>query len=301
MLNEQEIDETIIEIPEDEVKEDLLAIRRSFVERLLDKPEKAIEVIEAMNKMVSLLEQLREASIKATYPTDWVIHKSAETGLALAYLQDHGAERAGKPWGIVLRKPVYEREDFSDGTFIYYCRSPLAYSRRTGEFIENIEGARWSGHRFFESQIGPEKKVDPLNVRKAAYRNLHGRVVRTLAGLGSLPVDILKKAGLDTDKCILVEYRRVERTSKERPSEEAKAQPGRKEPTQREVPPSKTSRRGEAWNLLVKEAGMAGAPKLLQELIGKDALSALDDQEVAQVIYLLKEREKVPPQEKLIK
>lgn len=181
-----------------------------LIERWLADPEKAIERV---NAFVSMLDRLRLAAIKATFPTDWVIHTSKDDAgeilRQVGYMQDTGAERAGKIMGIEVTSPVIEREpnqgEFADGTFAYHMLSE-AFSKITGERLEYVEGSRWSGDPFFRRSVGPDEKIDPTDVRKAAYANLHGRAVRSLSGLNGVPLDMLKAAGLDVTKCTFVGY-----------------------------------------------------------------------------------------------
>src|SRR5262245_14427338 len=170
-------------------------------------PEAAVARVESMVKM---LEALRVASIRATYPADWCIHVArdqdgnivSQTG----YLQDCGAERAGKVWGIEVGSPAIEREDFPDSTYCYHMVAD-AFSRVTGERLDYAEGSRWSGDLFFtRRQDGPENKIDPTDVRKAAWANLHGRAVRSLSGLTQVPLEQLGKAGLDVSKVRTIDY-----------------------------------------------------------------------------------------------
>src|SRR3990167_11073384 len=146
-------------------------------------PEAAIKRLETMVKM---LDQLRIASIRATYPSDWVITTSVDRDGQIisqrGYLQDIGAERAGKVWGIEVGNPAIEREDFPDGTYSYHMIAE-AWSKVTGERLDYAEGSRWSGDSFFQRPRDPDYKIDPTDVRKSAYANLHGRAVRALSGL----------------------------------------------------------------------------------------------------------------------
>lgn len=184
----------------------------TMLERWIDKPDTAIERVETM---VKVLERLRVASIKATYPSDWIIHttKSPEGDIVkrVGYLQDSGAERAGKVWGIEVGNPAIEREPregvWPDGSFSYHMVAE-AWSKVTGEKLEYVEGSRWSGDKFFQRPSDPEWKVDPTDVRKSAYANLHGRAVRSLAGLGGVPLEILQQAGIDITKVVGVSYDR---------------------------------------------------------------------------------------------
>jgi hypothetical protein len=180
---------------------------QSMIERWMETgAETAMKRIETV---LDMLARLRKASIAATYPSDWIIHTSKDADgnilRQVGYLQDVGAERAGKPWGISVGSPAIEREDFPDGSYSYHMLSE-AWSNVTGERLEYIEGSRWSGAGFFANRSGPNEKVDPTHVRKAAYANLHGRAVRALAGLNAVPLDMLTASGIDTGKVVMIGY-----------------------------------------------------------------------------------------------
>jgi hypothetical protein len=169
-------------------------------------PEAALKRVETM---VSVLERLRLAAIRATYPSDWLIHVSRTAAGEIisqkGYLQDIGAERAGKIWGIEVSQPAIEREDFPDSTFSYHMVAE-AWSKITGERLDYVEGSRWSGDGFFRKSVGADEKTDPTDVRKSAYANLHGRAVRALTGLNGVPLDMLRQAGLDISKVVHIDY-----------------------------------------------------------------------------------------------
>jgi hypothetical protein len=193
--------------------EERLAVRRgvgtSLLERWVDADPKA--AMERADTMTKVLEHFRQASIRATYPSDWIIHVSRDQEGTIVsqkgYLQDHGAERAGKVWGIEVGSPATEEKQYSDDTFVVLMLSD-AWSKVTGERLEYCEGSRWSGDPFFKKSIGPEAKIDPTDVRKSAYANLHGRAVRALAGLGGVPPEVLRAAGLDITKVLVVDYQK---------------------------------------------------------------------------------------------
>lgn len=198
------------EVVDTPVNETTPAIRRttgSLLERWVEAgPEQALQRADAL---VKTLEVLRVASIKATYPSDWIIHVSRDKDGNIisqrGYLQDIGAERGGKVWGIEVGSPIIERENHPDGTFSYNMLAD-AWSKVTGERAENVEGSRWSGDKFFSRSVGPDEKIDPSDVRKAAFANLHGRAVRALAGLNGVPLDVLRTAGVDIGKVVVVDY-----------------------------------------------------------------------------------------------
>lgn len=175
-------------------------------------PKAAMERVETM---VKVLEQLRAASIRATYPSDWIIHstvdRDGQVTKQVGYLQDSGAERAGKVWGIEVGNPAIEREDFPDGTYSYHMIAE-AWSKVTGERLDYAEGSRWSGDIFFARQKKTdEDRIDPTDVRKASYANLHGRAVRALSGLNGVPLDMLRQAGIDVGKVVHVSYKQGEK------------------------------------------------------------------------------------------
>jgi hypothetical protein len=181
----------------------------AFLERWVDMEQDA--VARRIENLLHILDTLRAASIKSTYPTDWIIHTSIDSdGVVtrqVGYLQDVGAERAGKCWGIEIGKPEIRREEIpSDGTFVYHVGAS-AWSKVTGERIEEVQGSRWSGDSFFQSRLkDPDDRVDPTDVSKAAYANLHGRAVRSLTGLNQVPLDMLKAAGINTDQVMMIGY-----------------------------------------------------------------------------------------------
>jgi hypothetical protein len=171
-------------------------------------PDRALKLIEAR---VRTLEQLRVASIRATYPSDWIVNisRDADGGIISerGYLQDIGADRAGKVWGIEVGSPAIEREDFPDANYTYHMIAE-AWCKVTGERLDYVEGSRSSGDKFFTRGLAEGEKPDPADIRKAAWANLHGRAVRALGGLSGVPLDMLRQAGLDVAKCIIVDYQK---------------------------------------------------------------------------------------------
>lgn len=184
------------------------AVAPSLIEKWVEgDTEKAVE---RMNTMVRMLEELRKAAIRSTYASDWIVHTTTDRDgnvvKQVGYLQDIGAERAAKCWGIEIGQPAIEREDFPDGTYSYHMIAD-AWSKVTGERLDYAEGSRWSGDDFFARQVKKEgDKIDPTDVRKAAYANLHGRAVRSLSGLNGVPLDMLKAAGVDVGRVVHVTY-----------------------------------------------------------------------------------------------
>ena len=205
--------------PDTDRPEQLVVVRQggpSMLERWVDgpEPEKNLARVDAMARM---LERLRLTAIQQTYATDWVIHTTKDgEGVVtkqVGYLQDSGAERAGKVFGIGIGAPEVQREDLPDGSFAYKLQAE-AVSQVTFERIAHCLGSRWSGDLFFTRGLKDDEKVDPTDVMKAAYANLHGRAVRALAGLSAVPLDALLAAGIKTEFCTFVGYDRGSRGGK---------------------------------------------------------------------------------------
>jgi hypothetical protein len=180
----------------------------SMLERWIESGDD--RALKRIDVLVKTLDHLRAASIRMTYPSDWIIHTSTDADgnilRQVGYLQDCGADRAGKAWGIQLTEPSEEIERFPENKTFAYRLKADAWSKVTGERLERVLGSRWSGDKFFTRGLEEGEQVDPTDVAKAAYANLHGRAVRALAGLGAVPLDVLKAAGLDVEKVMFVGY-----------------------------------------------------------------------------------------------
>lgn len=159
-------------------------------------PDRARDILQAR---IDILRTLRTASIKATFATDWLKFYNKDTGQEMAYLQDSGCERVIKLWNIVSIDgvpPVPEKFS-ADGQFQWVFRGS-AKSEMTGEQALDIEGTRYSDDPFFKGTTG--LRLDYL-VKKSARANWDGNVLRTLSGLGNVPVEELAACGLNTEKC----------------------------------------------------------------------------------------------------
>jgi len=175
----------------------------ALVARVLGDPDYAARAREHLERAVEVLDLLRVAAIRATHPSDWIIH-----GGTAAYLTDAGCARAKDIWGCSRVILGLEREPLEDGTFIARARI-RARCLRTGAEVEEI-GSRWSGSKFFARLARRTGVLDPTMVDKAALANADGRALRYLAGLGACPVSLLERAwgGSDPLKlCARVDYR----------------------------------------------------------------------------------------------
>ncbi len=157
------------------------------------------EAIQIFEMRVQVLETARLMSIRATHPEDWVLFKAKDDRI-VGYLEDSGAERARPIFGISIID-VHEPEKIvsSDGASFAIVIRGSGTCNLTNDRLEAVEGIRESTEDFCKDLTGIKQE---LRVRQAARANLDGRVVRELAGLGSVPIDELARAWKGTEKKI---------------------------------------------------------------------------------------------------
>lgn len=153
-----------------------------------------------------------QASIKLTYPEDWVVYETKD-GKKLCYLQDDGCERVEPIWQIefdkldIAKDVLDETIELSDkDVHRAFTVQMSGRCRVTGARRDEL-GFRSTGDGFFEKQW-LDARHEPAtrarlaaNVRKSAMVNAKGRIVRGLTGLASVPIDVLTQHGLDTKRC----------------------------------------------------------------------------------------------------
>ncbi len=153
---------------------------------------------------------------------------------------------------------------------------------RTGVILNEVRGAPWSGEDFFKRRaLKQGGALNPLWVEQAAYRNMHGRAVRSLAGLAGIPEDELRDAGLDTNKCHVVRWKAAGAERREG-----------------EAPTRGKTARDELFGVLKQraEANKTNVPKTLRELCKehglaeKDSVAELTDSQVADLLIVLRDQ-----------
>jgi hypothetical protein len=157
----------------------------------------AIDVIQAR---VQIIATLRVASIRATYPEDFVLFKTPDEhgGQIVGYLQDAGCDRVRDLWGIeVFNVSAPEKITGAQPGDFHYLVSGSGRCKLTQQVVETVEGGRSSTDDFCKGKVGAELE---LLVRKAARANLDGNITRELAGMKSVPLDELKAAWTGTTK-----------------------------------------------------------------------------------------------------
>ena len=168
-------------------------------------------VLDKTTDVIAKHRELLEASIKVTYPEDWVVYPSRD-GHKLCYLQDVGCQRIRALWGIsfdrtdLMRDMIEERiEDDDDVHFQYIARVGGACSV-TGETSDEL-GSRLTSDGLFkiawhDARNEPSERARlKANVRKAALANGQGRLVRKFTGTNLMPIEVLAKYGLDIARC----------------------------------------------------------------------------------------------------
>ena len=168
-------------------------------------------VLDKTQDVIAKHRELVEASIKLTYPEDWVVYPSRD-GHKLCYLQDVGCQRIRALWGIsfdrtdLMRDMIEERiEDDDDVHFQYIARVGGTCSV-TGESSDEL-GSRLTSDGLFkkawvDARNEPSERARlRANVRKAALANGQGRLVRKFTGTNLMPIEVLAKYGMDTARC----------------------------------------------------------------------------------------------------
>jgi len=154
----------------------------------------AVAIIEAREQVLATL---RKAAIRATSPEDWLLFKSPD-GRVTAYLQDCGADRVRDLYGIEIfgvERP--EKVNGSTPDEFHYLLRGSGRCKITGQVLLDVEGGRSSKDDFCRGKTGTDLE---LAVRKAARANLDGNLTRELAGLKSLPVDVIAEVWTGTNK-----------------------------------------------------------------------------------------------------
>ncbi len=156
-------------------------------------------------------EELVKSTIKLTYPEDWVLYDVAD-GVKLGYLQDVGCQRIRAPWGIrfealnLLRDVLEEKIGGDAENGIAFTVLIRGLSTLSGQEIDGI-GYRqsatglWANAWTNAADNPAERDLIRSDVRKASIANAKGRVVRELTGMNSMPVEVLRAAGLNVARC----------------------------------------------------------------------------------------------------
>lgn len=175
-----------------------------MIERLMGLDNAAV----IFERHASLLESCRRLAIRNTNPEDWVLSKPSGTPdeEAIAMLCSSGAQKVKQYYGIDITN-VRPTTDGDKGVFApdvikaaagpgYTMRAWCdARSKVTGLSIEGIEASRTSTEQF----VG-RNNVGDSDMRAAVYTLLNTKAVRSLTGMGRVPVSELIAAWDGTAK-----------------------------------------------------------------------------------------------------
>lgn len=159
----------------------------STVEELSQTPEGMV----VLERGIEIMKVLRAASIAMTYPHDWVLFKAEDR--ITGYCQDAGCQRFSDIWGIeIYNLGTWDRTEDPDSKEFSWTITGDGLCKRTGQVVVGISGTRYSYEDFITRRKLPRLQVE-TEVKKAARANLHGSIVRELAGMKSVPVEELDK------------------------------------------------------------------------------------------------------------
>jgi hypothetical protein len=191
-----------VHAPADEAALDVTALAPIPVPRTLDQlAARKAEAAPIIAARVNVLTSVRMWALRACWPQDFVLFKS-DDGLVIAYLEDAGCDRVRPYYGIEIfdvGDPI-KTVSPTDPSAYYYTVKASGLCKLTGETLEAVEGGRSSAEEFVKHVADPLQK--DLYVRRAARASADGIVVRTLAGLQSVPEEELAAAWTGSGKSV---------------------------------------------------------------------------------------------------
>ena len=169
-----------------------------------------IAIEEAKRRIIDRAEAeraLRQAALGFTTHNDWIFHEAE--GVLIPYLEETGSEKLMHAFGIELEVDKVLLEDHREGG------EPddfevVTYGRVRAQVFSSlwypIVGSRWAGDGFFSR--GGQIRVDPGDVRKAAFASFYNRAIKKVLGLrGITKEDLDKVPTIDTSKIRTVKHR----------------------------------------------------------------------------------------------
>jgi Arc/MetJ family transcription regulator len=150
---------------------------------------------------------LRQAALGFTTHNDWIFHETE--GVLIPYLEETGSEKLMHAFGIELEVDNVILEDYREGG------EPddfevVTYGRVRAQVFSTlwypVVGSRWAGDGFFSR--GGQIRVDPGDVRKAAFASFYNRAIKKVLGLrGVTKEDLDRVPTIDVSKIKTVKHR----------------------------------------------------------------------------------------------
>lgn len=199
--------------------------------------EEMERVAERSERYVEAYKKIKEAALKMTNKQDWVDMQGRP------YLQETGADKiadmAGVSWKF-LKNPqtnlvAWEKNDLSDGHYIYSCVALFTFRGREIEMI----GSRSSKDQFFTTRYQDGKQVElppedvgEEDVQKAAKSNCIVLGLTTILGLRNLTWEEVERyTGFKRDQCGKVAFRQTSKPpDKQNPPTQPKPAPPKTPP-----------------------------------------------------------------------
>ncbi len=196
---------TMVEIEEERGLARRVAGSLSLDRMLMRDPDRVVMMVENRAKA---LERVRLGAIKITDPIDWTINVDKE-GRKIATLRKSGCSKVRKHFGVStgnIRPQEVKVTQNSDGTTTAEIWGD-AFCGLTGEFVQNLRGARTSGEQFTgrtEKETNASKALELSDLKEACRTNLENKAVRILSGMTAVPVEELKTtwgSEKDVERC----------------------------------------------------------------------------------------------------
>ena len=204
----------IPEAPPGDVDLDDVVISKEEAEAMAIKPlsiqPTRVAIEEAKRRILDRAEAeraLRQAALGFTTHNDWIFHEVE--GVLMPYLEETGSEKLMHAFGIELEIDKVLLEDYREGG------EPddfevVTYGRVRAQVFSSlwypIIGSRWAGDGFFSR--GGQIRVDPGDVRKAAFASFYNRAIKKVLGLrGVTKEDLDRVPSIDVSKIKTVKHR----------------------------------------------------------------------------------------------
>ena len=189
----------------------------TVTEAPLVEKDQVISLAKVAEQRVEAIKKIITAALKVTNEQDWV-----NLG-GKPYLMCSGAEKIARLFGISwtdVKITKEEAEDAKGKWYMYVCSAKF----RMGQSEIEAIGTCSSRARFFSIAHGKEKpieEIDEPSIRKAALTNCIVNGVSRLIGLRNLSWDMIKQAGIDVKKILLIQYKKKEeeKETKESPKQ----------------------------------------------------------------------------------
>jgi hypothetical protein len=164
-----------------------------------------MEILAALERRNELLDQIRDAALKSTWPEHWVDMDGKPWPTAAC------AETIARRCAVKVHSTSYRREDRRDdeGDFFIYVYTGTV-ELPGGLDSAEVLGTCSSRDQFLgtPSRDGRMSAINEDDIMKAAYSNMVVNGVMRILGLRGMPWERLKEFGVDQSKVAKVEHQK---------------------------------------------------------------------------------------------